>query len=933
MLVQRFWPQNEICTKKEQGLKLKRSTKREKEKKIPNLSLSLVRTLLFDSKEPPVRAVSWCEVLIKMNERKTIDLEQGWDFMQKGITKLKNILEGLPEPQFSSEDYMMLYTTIYNMCTQKPPHDYSQQLYDKYRESFEEYITSAVLPSLREKHDEFMLRELVRRWSNHKVMVRWLSRFFHYLDRYFIARRSLPPLNEVGLSCFRDLVYKEVNGKVRDAVISLIDQEREGEQIDRALLKNVLDIFVEIGMGQMEYYENDFESSMLKDTAAYYSRKASNWILDDPCPDYMLKAEECLKREKDRVSHYLHVSSEPKLLEKVQHELLSVYATQLLEKEHSGCHALLRDDKVDDLSRMYRLFSKIPRGLDPVSSMFKQHVTAEGTTLVKQAEDAASNKKAEKRDVVGLQEQVFVRKVIELHDKYLAYVNDCFNNHTLFHKALKEAFEIFCNKGVAGSSSAELLATFCDNILKKGGSEKLSDEAIEDTLEKVVKLLAYISDKDLFAEFYRKKLARRLLFDKSANDEHERSILTKLKQQCGGQFTSKMEGMVTDLTLAKENQSHFEEYLSNNSNVSPGIDLTVTVLTTGFWPSYKSFDLNLPAEMVKCVEVFREFYQTKTKHRKLTWIYSLGTCNINGKFEPKTMELIVTTYQASALLLFNLSDRLSYQEIMSQLNLSDDDVVRLLHSLSCAKYKILIKEPNTKTISPTDYFEFNSKFTDKMRRIKIPLPPVDEKKKVIEDVDKDRRYAIDASIVRIMKSRKVLGYQQLVMECVEQLGRMFKPDVKAIKKRIEDLITRDYLERDKENPNLFRTWRPEPRPEEVESTSVGYNSTTDGVTESRVKYLEKYSYPMGKDEAKRNKLIGGNTNIVRAQENKEEADKAWVNDSARGQKDVASREMSTMKTNGINVVSRVSYTKKRCTCLERESKAEEGLCSIPKYNL
>ncbi|MBA0739690.1 hypothetical protein Gogos_012929 [Gossypium gossypioides] len=208
-----------------------------------------------------------------MNERKTIDLEQGWEFMQKGITKLKNILEGLPEPQFSSEDYMMLYTsfsisvsdyvsnvgvrkgTIYNMCTQKPPHDYSQQLYDKYRESFEEYITSTcrklcfldlgvsagygmylariwstyqlltlcyldlsvsfgyacvpnmgmVLPSLREKHDEFMLRELVKRWSNHKVMVRWLSRFFHYLDRYFIARRSLPPLNEVGLTCFREL--------------------------------------------------------------------------------------------------------------------------------------------------------------------------------------------------------------------------------------------------------------------------------------------------------------------------------------------------------------------------------------------------------------------------------------------------------------------------------------------------------------------------------------------------------------------------------------------------------------------------------------------------------------------------------------------------------------------------------------------------------
>jgi len=50
---------------------------------------------------------------------------------------------------------------------------------------------------------------------------------------------------------------------------------------------------------------------------------------------------------------------------------------------------------------------------------------------------------------------------------------------------------------------------------------------------------------------------------------------------------------------------------------------------------------------------------------------------------------------------------------------------------------------------------FNKSFTSKVLRIKIPLPPVDEKKKVIEDVDKDRKYAIDAAIVRVMKSRKV----------------------------------------------------------------------------------------------------------------------------------------------------------------------------------
>ncbi|KAL1372524.1 hypothetical protein AAHE18_01G209900 [Arachis hypogaea] len=84
-------------------------------------------------------------IFMSTSERKIIHLEQGWDFIQQGITKLKIILEeGLPEPFFNSEDNRMLYATIYTMCTQKPPHDYSQQLYDKYKEVFEEYIQSTL---------------------------------------------------------------------------------------------------------------------------------------------------------------------------------------------------------------------------------------------------------------------------------------------------------------------------------------------------------------------------------------------------------------------------------------------------------------------------------------------------------------------------------------------------------------------------------------------------------------------------------------------------------------------------------------------------------------------------------------------------------------------------------------------------------------------
>ncbi|KAM3234352.1 hypothetical protein P3L10_019712 [Capsicum annuum] len=401
-------------------------------------------------------------------EEKTIPLEEGMECVQKGLNKLKIIVEGEPVT-FTSDEYVMLYTTIYNMCTQKAPHDYSQELYDKYTEAVEDYILTIVLPSLKKKHDEFLLKELEKRCQSHKLMVKWLLKFFHYLDKFFIKRAEVPALNEVGLSCFRNLVYHEVKNRVTDAVIALIDQEREGEKIDRGLLKTVINLYIEMGKGKMDYYVNDFEEAMLRDSACHYSRKASTWIVEDTCPEYMLKVEECLKKEKERVSHYLHADSETKLLEKVQNQVLVTYTNQLLEKEDSGCRALLKDEKVEDLTRMYSLFHKIPKGIELVAEIFKQHIAAEGMVAVQQAADAAPNKTESSG---GSPEQDFVQKAFEIHDKYMVYVKGCFADNTIFHKALKEAFEVFCNKSVAGSSTAELLASYCDNTLKKGGNEQ-----------------------------------------------------------------------------------------------------------------------------------------------------------------------------------------------------------------------------------------------------------------------------------------------------------------------------------------------------------------------------------------------------------------------------------------------------------------------------
>jgi len=102
---------------------------------------------------------------------------------------------------------------------------------------------------------------------------------------------------------FLDEVYSEMKRKARDAILQLIELEREGEQIDRTLLKNILGIFIEVGMSQMTCYQQDFESQLLKTTAEYYKRKAAVWIEEDSCPDYMV----CLGHATLQSACYLHL--------------------------------------------------------------------------------------------------------------------------------------------------------------------------------------------------------------------------------------------------------------------------------------------------------------------------------------------------------------------------------------------------------------------------------------------------------------------------------------------------------------------------------------------------------------------------------------------------------------------------------------------------
>lgn len=360
------------------------------------------------------------------------------------------------------------------------------------------------------------------------------------------------------------------------------------------------------------------------------------------------------------------------------------------------------------------------------------------------------------------------------------------------------------------------MSTFCDRILKTGG-EKLSDQQVEDYLEKIVQLFSYLTDKDVFSEIYRNQLAKRLLNQRSASDDAERMMIGKLKLRCGAQFTSKMEGMLNDLAIGIGHQTDFVAYtkavksekVGGNAQLKTDVsslkfDLSVQVLTTGHWPTYKLLEVTLPTSLVKCTRIFQTFYDSKTSHRRLQWVHSLGSATLRGHFNKQWCDLQVTTLQAVALLLFNTTTEttLTFDWLRESLNLSEDVTKRILHSLSCGQYKVLKKTPPGKSIATSDTFTFSESFQCPKRKIRIPMASLEASHNP-KHVAEDRSIAIEAAIVRIMKARKTLGHQMLISEVLTQLS-FFKPNLKIIKRRIEALIDREYLERDPDAQNTYR---------------------------------------------------------------------------------------------------------------------------------
>ena len=674
--------------------------------------------------------------------------------------------------------------------------------------------------------DEALLTYYIREWDRYTTAAKYTNHLFRYLNRHWVKReidegkKDIYDVYTLHLVEWREELFMKVHGNVMSAVLKMVEKQRNGETIEQAQVKSIVDSFVSLGLDEtdstkstLDVYRYHFEKPFLEATAKYYENESAQFVAENSVVEYMKKAETRLTEEKERVGLYLH----PDIMNPLMKVCLQVLVTghsALLRDEFQVC---LDNDRQEDLARMYRLLARIVDGLEPLRTKFEAHVRKSGLAAVEKVAIEEDN----------LEPKTYVDALLEVHTQYQKLVDDAFAGESEFVRSLDNACKEFVNRNkvckTGSTRSPELLAKYTDALLKKSG--KSAEEAdLEASLTQVMTVFKYIEDKDVFQKFYSRMLAKRLVHASSASEDAETSMISKLKEACGFEYTNKLQRMFQDIQISKDlnmNYKDWQDKALDEEDLKKAVDPNYHILGTGFWPlSPPNTAFIPPQEIVKTYTRFQNFYFDKHNGRKLTWLWQLCKGEVKANYikgvkVPHTF--MVSTYQMAILLLFNDADTVTYEDAQKATALSADWLDPSLGVF--VKAKVLIPTPENGKPEPGTSYALNYNFKSKKVKVNLNIAVKSEQKSKtpIRPSKKIESYSCrcvipfpflphqtpwaghanseQSAIVRIMKSRKRMKHVQLVQETISQIKSRFAPKIPDIKKSIDQLIEKEYLER------------------------------------------------------------------------------------------------------------------------------------------
>jgi len=248
----------------------------------------------------------------------------------------------------------------------------------------------------------------------------------------------------------------------------------------------------------------------------------------------------------------------------------------------------------------------------------------------------------------------YVEQLLDLFNRFTKLVNEGFNGDPRFMTSRDKAFKLIVNdtqifqmdlpnmpnqKTKPESRCPELLANYCDVLLRRNQTKKLTEDEIKEKLANLVTVLKYVQNKDIFMKYHKAHLTRRLILEMSNDQEMEEQTVIMLKEiGMPPEYINKLSQMFKDIKVSDGINQKFKALARTELNNNSLADcVNIKILNAGAWSrSSDKVSVTLPPELEDYIPEVEKFYNNEHSGRKLTWhhlmssgVVSLQMCALN----------------------------------------------------------------------------------------------------------------------------------------------------------------------------------------------------------------------------------------------------------------------------------------------------------------
>lgn len=791
-----------------------------------------------------------------------VEFQQLWQLARAGCEQIlnwhqsPNQLTGKAMTKHIVDHYTMIYRLASNPGRNVPglvkgggneavagKDDQSTQvlvLYYLLREMLKNHLESRVRPRFAGKTGMDILHVYDDQWKKFVVGLDLLSVVFRYLHNHW-NKQGIPAghittsTKPLGLTLWADYIVTALKGPLESELLACIRQDRERSADSVAdgratsLVRSVVATFGLVGNNdprRMMLLAEVFDNQYTRDTERYYNGKAVEALQQGSVMEYVAAALSWTKEEMARVERYsTEKSNAPSSIRKTLLICLVETRVEALFQPVSAMLLTLSPAAMSDLGMLYRLIQPSESTVTQLASLIKQRVIEDGLNTV--AACAAN----------GEQGSEFILSVLELHRKYRKLIDEWFGSNKAILTALREGCESFINNNPQHKSDmcAEFLARHANTLLRPSQTR---DDDLDAGLKEIVEIFDFFTDRDVFQSTYAHLLCQRLI-QANMREEWEDRAISAFREKCGRDVTYHWERMLADATSTRrDNRDKYVLYLADSAadqtapqefiQAASTIEFLPLIVTSAWWPLKPDLMPSSSSSVVGFLQKqFEAFYKTLQGGRTLSWMQHLSSGVVEARVNPSTpapLTCTVSSLQWELLNLFNAptSTTVTFQAFKAATG--SLDVAALQRAVfAFLRVKLLTLENAAERDVEKQSYSLNAAFTSTQRRINFlsqvtsdnamqrtttgeDLPPASGAvgQAVAQQVLTERRFAVQAAIVRVMKSRRTATYAELFAEVEGMLRKtafaVTAPDLKA---NLEALIEKDFVERSAKDANVF----------------------------------------------------------------------------------------------------------------------------------